>query len=590
MRCDDARPRLSVAMDEPLDPSEASALDAHVEGCTACTAFAAHLATLRRELRFERLAPADVPDVAPAVLDAVRRRRPPPWWSRVAAAFLGGALLGAAIIGVRVGPPTHVAAADLAARVLVAQHAVRSLDARVTIVERGYHPDVPERRFTGTLAYRAPESLAIRLTDRTTYPTGRWVPGDTALVIDGARAWATGPAPCPRALLPDCTPATPALWAADGREPFDPGVPVPLDLIVPVRSFAHGDPATALEARDVEGRLAVGVEVSAAQIAPLLDGLRRAGAWRAVHPTDRARLWLDAELLVPVAVAVVAGDDPDRQLWAARHAYADPPDIPFLEVTLADARINADVVADRFPPAPAHARTRDGGFRPGPATVHPGWLPEGMEAYRHGVAGESQQTRIGSWTDGRAWIVVRRAPRKASTPAEAARHVDLPRSGVAAVGDAGSRVTLHTGDEQVVVTGSVDEETLLRVADSLGLVGLPVTATFKQPADVRGLVPAEEISGFAPPEAEAGGQPDRIVLRYQGPGGRAFVLTQVRARQLSPPLGADVRGVQVRDTVGRYTPALSTLEWAEEGWVLSLRSDTLPLAELVGIAEQLGGA
>jgi CheY-like chemotaxis protein len=70
-------------------------------------------------------------------------------------------------------------------------------------------------------------------------------------------------------------------------------------------------------------------------------------------------------------------------------------------------------------------------------------------------------------------------------------------------------------------------------------------------------------------------------------GARGFVLTQAPDAAFAPPLEPDVRGVEVRGTAGRYTPGHGELEWVEDGRVVSLRSATLSLDELVAVAERL---
>ena len=202
MSCREAMAELSAAADGELTPGRAGTLEAHLAGCPACTAFRARLVALRRRLRFEPV--GAVPDVAPRVLETIRstglrqggvdnRRTAFAPWARlplrgardrepglrrgrrgvrpggtgvgagrrgrvlpVAAAFLGGVVLGATFIGLGRGGPGQVAMADLPARVVAAQRTVRSLAADVSLVERGWHPSVPERRFTGRLRYRAP--------------------------------------------------------------------------------------------------------------------------------------------------------------------------------------------------------------------------------------------------------------------------------------------------------------------------------------------------------------------------------------------------------------------------------------------------
>ena len=83
---------------------------------------------------------------------------------------------------------------------------------------------------------------------------------------------------------------------------------------------------------------------------------------------------------------------------------------------------------------------------------------------------------------------------------------------------------------------------------------------------------------------------DRVVtLDYAGAGARGFRLTEAPGDTLVPPLDPDVRGVEVRDTVGRYQPSTGELEWVEAGMVVSLRSTTLALDELLGVSDHLRG-
>ena len=248
MSCREAMVELSAAADGELAAGRAGTLEAHLAGCPACTAFQARLVALRRQLRFEPV--GAVPDVAPRVLETIRspglrpgrRRRVLP----VAAAFLCGVVLGATFIGLGRGGPGQVAMADLPARVVAAQQALRSLAADVSLVERGWHPSVPERRFGGRLRYRAPEQLALTLTDRTAYPSAAWRRGDLSLVVSGDRWWTSGQRACPAEALPGCAPPTPQVRLVERREPFAEATPVPLDLVTPVRSFTPTGPGTPL--------------------------------------------------------------------------------------------------------------------------------------------------------------------------------------------------------------------------------------------------------------------------------------------------------------------------------------------------------
>lgn len=607
MRCEIAREQLSAAADGALEVGQERGLDAHVSSCVACAAHREHLASLRRAVRYEPV--GQVPDVAPAVMAmaaAQNRRRRRRDLVGIAAAFAAAVVAGAAFVGLDVREPAQVRA-DVPERVLVAQTQVTSLTAEVSVAEHGWHAAVPERRYEGRLAYRAPESLALVLTDRTAYPDEAWVANDVEVVADGQQWWARGPAPCPIEALPGCADPTPRVQVVTGREPFRAATPVPLDLVVPVRSFALAGTSELLGTRTIAGREAVGVTTSAAQLAPLLDGLRQAGTLREVHPTDPVELWLDDAALVPLSVTVRAASGVERARWAARHGYGDTAGDPVLEVVLADIAINGQVDDDAFPRPPDVTVPRDAGFVDQPFEAvdvpAPAWLPEGMTLHRAGVAGGGEhapEVAVASWSDGRAWVKVRATREWADERlfgglGEAVRRADL-EGGVAYIGEGSHEVAIRGDDIDVVVSGSLAASDLLRVADSLGLEARPVPPSWPEAH----VVPVEAVAeaagwalrppaleGFAPASARL--VDDTLVIAVTGPGARGFVLTQAPDDQLTPPLEPDVRGVEVRGTAGRYTPSTGELEWVEAGRVVSLRSATLSLDELVAVAERLEG-
>jgi len=613
--CREAMAELSAAADGELTPGRAGTLEAHLAGCPACRSFQARLAGLRRTLRFEAV--GEVPDVAPRVLAALRagrdrgpglraRRRAGRGLVPVAAAFLAGVVLGATFIGLGRGGPGQVAMADLPGRVVAAQRALRSLAADVSLVERGWNPRVPERRFTGRLRYRAPEQLALELTDRTAYPSAAWRRSDLTLVVSGDRWWTRAQRACPAEALPACAPATPQVRLVERREPFAEATPVPLDLVGPVRSFTPAGAGTSLGSRRVAGRAATGVAVTAAQAAPLLGGLAPAGAGnlRALHPSDRVELWLDRAALVPLAVTVTAAPGDERRAWAAAHGYRDRPGQVILELTLSRVSLNRPLEAGAFPAPPAGARVEDAGFtdRPLPAAAAPlpAWLPPGFRPYRTGLAGEPPGPTIAvrTWTDGRAWVKVRATGnwpggRLFGDLGELVRPAGLG-AGMGYWSEDGSRVAVHGRGLDLLVTGSVSGSDLARVAASLPLAGRPVppgwaeaaTSTLPEAAAAHpGLRVPRDLHGFAPPAVRVDGR--TVTLAYAGPGARGFLLVQAPGDRLAPPLDDDPVGVRVRGRDGRWSPARGELEWVERHRVLTLRSGTLSLEELLAVAASL---
>ncbi|TML90180.1 MAG: zf-HC2 domain-containing protein [Actinobacteria bacterium] len=620
MRCERVRLQLSVALDESLTDDETAALRAHVAGCPGCAAQERVWRDVRRQLRVEVV--GEMPDVAPRVLHAIstttdtprrphrpRRSRRRMAWRLVpvplVATFVAGALIGAGIVAVN--RPAEVVAADLGARVLEAQRTLETLAADVRIVERGWHPDVATRTFRGTLRYRAPESVGLRMTDETRYPSSRWRANDTDLVITEGRWWSHGPGACPVQLQPGCSLNQPRLRALTRREPFAEDSPAPLDVVLPARSFSVPTGTTRLQTGTVAGRSAIGLRTTVAEVTPILSGLRSVGNWRELYPGDDVEVWLDKDHLVPLELVVRPTTDAVRRRWAAERGYRDPPGRVLLKVSLSGVSVNRRLPPNSFPSAPNDAPTRDAGFvaRSVPATIVPvpSHVPAGMRAYRSGIVTPPGATAVGvrTWTDGRSWVKVRAT--RASTDGalfddlgDVVRPVQLGEAGVAYLGERGDRVALHGQGIDVVVEGSVDETDLRAVAASLGVHGLPVSGAWAAAgtgtvtdatAVLPGLLVVSGLDGFRAPGLRID---DRVVtLDYAGAGARGFRLTEAPGDTLVPPLDPDVRGVEVRDTVGRYQPSTGELEWVEAGMVISLRSTTLALDELLGVSDHLRG-
>jgi hypothetical protein len=498
-------------------------------------------------------------------------------------------------------------AADIGARVLEAQRRLETLAADVRIVERGWNPDVPTRTFRGTLRYQAPESIGLRISDETRYPSSRWRANDTDLVITEGRWWSRGPGACPVQLQPGCSLNQPRLRALTRREPFTADSPAPLDMVLPARSFSVPTGTTRLRTATVAGRSAIGLRTTVAEVTPILAGLRSVGNWRDLYPGDAVELWLDKDHLVPLALRVRPATDAARSRWAAERGYRDRPGAVIMEVALSDVDVNGKLPQGSFPSAPHDARSRDAGFvaTSVPATLVPvpSRVPAGMRTYRAGVITPPGATAVGvrTWTDGRSWVKVRATRGLAAGSVfgdlgDVVRPVQLGAAGIAYVGERGDRVALHGQAIDVVVEGSVAEADLRMVAASLGVRGLPVTGVWAAAgtgtgtvADATAVLPtllvASGLDGFRAPGVRI---EDRVVtLDYAGAGARGFRLTEAPGDSLVPPLDPNVRGVEVRDTVGRYQPATGELEWVEAGTVVSLRSTTMSLTELIGVTRHL---
>jgi len=648
MRCDDARLGLSVRADgEQPGPAAEEPLDAHLGTCPGCRRFARTVQDARAHLRLEavdrvpdvgaavlaRLAaeapgnvsPEEAPAVAPPSPTDRRVRRAAPVVLRgsrarpsrrraaaaaVAVAAVAGLVAGATFVGLG-SDPRSTAAADVPERVVAGQADVSAVEGRYTVTE----PGDGDRTFDAHLTYRAPEALALRVRETTAgVPPAERAEG--ALVVDGDRWWHEATRQCsPAAGLVRC-PAEPVRWsqAVTGREPFSDAAPVPLELVVPADAFTLAAAPAGLGRRTVAGREAVGVSVTAAQVADFLDGLSAAVPLRTAHPGDPVELWLDDDLLVPLAVVVRAGEDPVRAAWAAAAGRAEAPGDVVLRVEAAEVRLNAPGTADPEAPTTAGASaTVDAGFRPSPPgedpvvpVPTPTTLPPGFAAHRAGTVTTAGGPQVGvrSWSDGRAWFTVRAT---AAWPAGRlfgdlgldVRPVDLGAAGRAYASSDGRRIGLHAPGLDVAVAGSLPPDELEAIAADLGVVGQTVPdgwaeARTARPADADAALPgrltAGAVAGFGAPALRvtpdvAGGP--TVTEARSGPGDRAFVLTQRRGTALPPPTGGGEVGVEVRGTVGRYSPAEGELAWVEGGTVCALRSEALTLAELAAVAERL---
>jgi len=603
MTSDLIREALSRYVDGEMSSAEVVEIEELLESSGEARRYLERLQVLRSELREGES--ESHPDVVAPVMATIHRLQ---WRPRrrlsLSAVFAAGVVAGAVFIGFALRYPGPIAAADIPDEVVAAQGRVNTLTATVDIVERGLHPEVPERRFTGRIQYLAPESISIEIRDNTVYPSSDWVPNDSTVVVDDDVSWSRAVAGCPTEALPECTPSAPREMLTVNREPFPETAPAPLDLIVPVAGFTRAAEPVSLGVAEIDGHGSVGVSVTAAQVAALLDGLVGAGNWRDIHPTDRVELWLDQSALVPLAVTVYPADTSDRSLWAIRRGYDDSPRTPILEVSWSEVAVDSGVSLS-FPSPPEGLTAVDGGFDD-ELSVDVGDLdlesvPDEMTPHRSGilVSGEGPKVSVASWSDGRAWVEVRwtsewRGSHLFGDLGALVREVPLD-SGVGYLNERGDRVGVHGDEIDLVVRGSLPTEALVEIAGDLAVIADPVPPSWAESAAatletartrVPGLLVPHGLEGFGSPAIRV--TSDVVTLSYAGPGNRAFLLTQAMPADLSPPLEAKVRGVTVRGVEGRYSPDRGLLEWVEGDLTIGLVSATLSIDELIVIAESLG--
>jgi len=577
-RCEHVQYELSVAHDERRPPST-EATD-HLDSCQDCAAFQRDLS------RLDLLLAAGDVSRAPDVTDVVRRAvdRPRRQWTWVAAVVVVGMALGAVTAGI--GRLDVIHAQELDVLFHTASPSVLGLEAELVVVERGWHPEVPERVYAGSLRYTAPEQLAIRLNDTTAYPSADWTPNDVSVEFSDGDLVAVTSSPCPVEALPGCQ-KPPASTSIQGLRPFDPGLRKPLEIVGPAASLTWWSGLEVVGTPTLDGRPTIQVETTVAG-ADLIGAITDRGAWRELHPTDRVLMWLDEKTVVPVRIEVFAARSTERDLWEIRRGYADGETEPIFIVALSQMTTEPAAVDVDTPPD-----ARSGGFTDGPAQVPPPDLDAGFTLHRSGqrTLHDGGQVEVASWSDGRAWVVIEATeawsePRLFGLASPFAQPVDLDDGSVGYLDPVGDAVAIHTDGLDLVVSGSVSEETLVAIARSLELTGRPVPPDWVQASVVEAamlpvgtLLPRVEgwsILGMSVDE--------RTTILMTGTGSRRVLITSQPGERLDPPTGPDVVAVDVRDTVGRFDAARATLEWVEGAQVIRMESETLGRDELVALA------
>lgn len=582
-RCESAQLELSSAYDQGSILTERTA--AHIAECDECASFSAALGALDTALASGRF------DLAPDVVDGVMMgvtRSTRRWWAVAAVALVGltvGALLGTLGSRVDVG-----LASELHELLFETGSGVHGIEADLVVVERGVHPDVPERVYNGSIDYVAPESLAIELVDTTSYPSEDWVHNDLLLVIDDGDTVVTAGTACPVAALPGCL-TEPRISAVIHQPPFVEGTLRPLEIVGPGRSVSLPNDLEIVGTPELDGRKTVQVETTVAG-AGLLSALTDRGSWRELHPTDPVIMWLDTMTLVPLRIEVFAADSPQRELWQIRRGYDDSlggPQ-PIFIVSLERLVVRPGVVdIDLIDDATA------GGFVDGAANVPRPSLPPGFEPHRsgHWLLPNGERVDVASWSDGRSWLKI-----------EATRGWDEQRlfgmnsrfveplevsSGLAYLSPNGDTLAIHGEGVDVVVSGSMPRGLLEEVAASLEIVGAAVPdgwveSTVLSIEEMPSGVLAPVLDGWS---ALARIEDDSVEILLTGGGERSVLIRQTNGSTIALPVGPDVSAIEVRGQDGRFDSATGVLSWVEDGTSIEMLSETVAFDELLALVEAM---
>lgn len=579
-RCEQVQIELSVAHDEGR-PASKQARE-HVRSCSECSEFERELIQL--DQRLARGSYAAAPDVAAEVMAEIAA--PSGWRWQIAAVAAVGILIGAVVGGVG-SRFDSVEAQDLGDLYHDASPSLPGLTTELLVVERGWHPEVPQRVYVGSLVYRSPEQLSIELLDTTEYPTRDWSPNDVSVDISNGDFRSVALSRCPVAALPDCL-GTPVVVSSQQRRPFDAGLTIPLEIVGPGRSLTWWSGIQVVATPDLNGTPTIQIETTVAAV-DLIRAVTDQGAWRDLHPTDRVLVWLDKATLVPARVEVFAAASPERELWQIRHGYNDDLDEPLMIIEMNEIEIGTPTIEVAIPDDAPSAGFIDRPVELPAVDLDPGFMP-----HREGewLLPDGGEVRVATWSDGRSWIMLEvtddwTGGHLFGVPLPYVTPIDLGDGALGYLEPGRGAVAIHTADLDILVSGSLSESALRSAAASLTIRGTAVPPDWAEAKQVDvGDLPTgsllPDVDGWSL-VARADG--DVITILLTGSGRRTVQIQQAPGSRLGPPTGADFSVVELRGMKGRYDTSTGTLEWTDGERIFQLRSDTVSLEELLAIAE-----
>ncbi|HEX9123759.1 MAG TPA: zf-HC2 domain-containing protein [Actinomycetota bacterium] len=654
MDCERLQAAVSARMDgERLSARLAAEVDRHLATCAACATFERTAWRLRERARFE-LAPA-VPDLVEPIMAAVReapgrrpgrllqavpgrrsatiprRPRSPGRLAPVAAALVVGLVAGSLSMG---GPWRQSRRATVASAEQVTEGVARAAalltayQARFSVTEHHFAPDLPVRELSMGVWFRAPDRFRLDVTDHTQYPARDRTPTDLRLVVNGSAWSSTAPSACP---VGTCPPRTTVIT---NRVPFSGSTPTPTDLILPMNALADAHELQVVGRSAVLGRRAIRVRLTFEQAQPLFPFLSLGGSWRPFFPGDRVDLWLDATSWFPLRYEVFPAPGRERAQWALRFGLPpEPPGRPVFQV-------NALSVSEQPPPSstfriPTGRGTQDQGARTVPLSdlrKEAGFDPvvpeqvEGLDPYRAVLPAPADRSAapetVISYSKGLNWLKVGETRGWTGDAPYGpvglhAEEVRLPGGGVAyyepATDEQGRRLSIHAEGIDLYLETTLPRDQLLRVAASLPVSGVPIPEAWRIRRSADGVTErlplAAAVSRVRFPVMQPGpdGLPDGFALasselvtvRHVGGltlyfqatdsdlGVGPIRLHEEPSPELPPASSAAQSRVEVRGQVGRWTPDRHQLEWVEDGVYYSIDAPGLDLPGVLAVADSL---
>lgn len=596
--CGRVRSDLSARLDDEATRFDPVALQAHLDDCSECRSFETTQHSLRRMLRLSEI--QAVPDVAPAVLRRIAddRSRSIQWFRvRLAgvAAVAAALVVLAATLPVLERSPNIANAQVITRRAFTAASSLDSYVARFDIVERGWHPEIPSRRFEADVWYRAPEEFRLQVRDLTTYPEGAWPRNDVELIAGPSRTWIQEPFSCPPQALPGCAiSAGVEERTLVRRQPFDGTSAAPTDIVVPLESLATSDAFSVIDELRIGGREAIHVQLTYRQAFPLVDALQAGGSWTPLLPLDRVDVWLERDTWFPLAFEVT------------RPGMARP----LLEVNASEVRTSGAVPGTIFE-APVGGSVRDGGFTSDRVPTDADRLtPDyvaGLPLYRSGRTADGRD--VVAYASGLTYLTVSTGPQRSVALEDTAEIVDLDRDSVGfyrpARADSGRRVDVFGNDSRVRVETNLRRADAIKVAASLPITGVipqakqgaeaPIRLTSAELDDIPfAMLPSDLPPGYASFSASStrtklGAEVTIVYLpsesALEGSEIRLFQSTRVA---MLPPTSEDLVGIRVADASGRWSRERGEIEWiGSDGVYRAITAPSFDLDAVADIAESL---
>ncbi|MDQ3877036.1 MAG: zf-HC2 domain-containing protein [Actinomycetota bacterium] len=612
--CDSMREQISASLDGELSRAQAALVTKHVSTCERCSSYKESLERIRSSVRLQPVE-SDVPDLTAAIVRRISNERATHWWRADLKVVAVAATATALVLGGFVLPNlgrhgSTASASDIAQSVRAAARSLDGYAAKFTIVERDWHPLVPERTFHAAVYFDAPEDANVRVRDVTAYPSAQW-PRNNVSVVQNDTDWTISqPLSCPAAALPHCLRQSGRqTQTIVGRQPFDGATALPNDIVVPLQTLASSYGVHVVGADTQMGRPSWELTVPFRQAAPLVQSFEQGGSWRSFYPLDTVRLWVEAHSWLPLRFQVVAGASPDRQVWAQDNGYSDEPGEVLLDAR-ATSLSEAPPSATRFDIEP-RGLVRSGGFHERSFSridaITPG-STAGLLPYRAGITDEGQ--KVLTYTKGTTWLKVVEEPERPSFPfyASTATQVKVGDGWgyyEPATDDSPRRLDIYGASIHIQVETNLPSSMLEEIGGSFDIAGgrLPHRLGKRSGSVVTRIAAADayDRAAFArKPSFLPRGYSPSAALLSRAPGGQRTLtvyyrrsetefdgigirITQAEPVHLLPSSSEAFVGVRVGSHAGRWSAESGQLEWIDDG---VYRSITLPSFDL-GTALQI---